>query len=195
MEYTDAKELFALALAHAPRDFGSKSTLIDLHYSKLHFYAIGVNYSTDSWIALRMYYRPLSREERDIDPQPMTTTDINMLLEAGISLFKIRYDKKLALLTDRDIPPFMINQNGFSRLLRKALESFRNSEEIKITLTVGIGESMILNGRRCQPVRLTIDSDHRMEDNDRAVFALSESLGIIPAAEKGRLSFDIPLLR
>jgi PAS domain-containing protein len=65
--YADRKELFEIALNHAPKDYGNRTTLLELHYRQLTFYAVNVAYNSDDWVALRLYYRPRAGEKRHLE--------------------------------------------------------------------------------------------------------------------------------
>ncbi len=140
--YVDKKELFNLSLKYAPKSFGTNTVLLTLHFKHLEFYAISVSYKNEEWIALRLYYRPRTTKERRVNNKNLITSDINLLLEASINLFKINYGKKLSLLVDKELPKVKIDQNSFSKLLRKSLESFRQSSYINISLKIHHPESL-----------------------------------------------------
>ena len=94
-------------------------------------------------------------------------TDINILLEANIALFKISNDTKISLLTDQDLPPFKIDQNAFSKLLRNALSIFSNADIIDISLKLLIGRHVIIDGKRESIVQLYVESpNHNIHSDD-----------------------------
>ncbi|WP_456433293.1 PAS domain-containing protein [Nitratifractor sp.] len=192
--YADARELFELALAHAPKDYGNRTTLIDLHYHQLSFYALNVAYNSDEWIALRLYYRPRAREARKIDRHRLIETDLNMLLEVAISMFRMEHDRSITLLADQDLPPVKTDQNRLSQLLRKSLESFRNSEKIAISLKMTIGEFVVIEAKRYPLVRLEIASNGRYHDEDRAIEELAESINAIVVLEERSIAIDLPIV-
>ena len=193
--YADHKELFDIALTHAPKDFGSRTTLMELHYRQLTFYAVNVAYNSDDWVALRLYYRPRAGEKRHLEKEKLIETDINILLEAAITLFKMQHRQKLSLLTDQDLPPIKIDQNSFSKLLRKVLDSFRRSSQIEVSLKMTIGEFIIIDERRYPLLRLRIQANGRYPDDDTAIRELAESLQIVPLFEEHMVTFDIPYIQ
>ena len=193
--YADRKELFEIALNHAPKDYGNRTTLLELHYRQLTFYAVNVAYNSDDWIALRLYYRPRAGEKRHLEKEKLIDTDINILLEAAITLFKMQHKQKLSLLTDQDLPPLKIDQNNFSKLLRKTLESFRRSSQIDVSLKMTIGEFIIIDDNRYPLLRLKIQANGRYPDEDHAIRELAESLQIVPLLEETLVTFDIPFIQ
>jgi len=193
--YADRKELFEIALNHAPKDFGNRTTLMELHYRQLTFYAINVSYNSDDWVALRLYYRPRNGEKRRLEREKLMETDINILLEAAITLFKMQHKQKLSLLTDQDLPPIRIDQNAFSKLLRKTLESFRRSSQIEVSLKMTIGEFIIIDENRYHLLRLKIQANGRYPDDDTQIRDLAEELQIVPLLEENSVTFDIPFIQ
>jgi hypothetical protein len=193
--YVDRKELFEIALNHAPKDFGNRTTLMELHYRQLTFYAINVSYNSDDWVALRLYYRPRNGEKRRLEREKLMETDINILLEAAITLFKMQHKQKLSLLTDQDLPPIRIDQNAFSKLLRKTLESFRRSSQIEVSLKMTIGEFIIIDENRYHLLRLKIQANGRYPDDDTQIRDLAEELQIVPLLEENSVTFDIPFIQ
>ncbi|ADV46561.1 PAS domain-containing protein [Nitratifractor salsuginis] len=193
--YTDHKELFKLALTHAPKDFGHQTILRELHYRQLNFYAFQVAYNSEEWIALRLYYRPKAHEERHIDPDRLLPTNLNLLLEAAIGIFRMEYDRPLSLLVDQELPESRIDQNGFSKLLRKVLESFRESERIDGSFKMTLGEFIRIDAKRYPVLRLILRGDHRLIEGDPDIERLADSLQISAFLEPDSVTLDIPFIR
>jgi len=192
--YVSPKELFELTLLHAPKDYGSKTTLMDIHYRQLFFYAINVAYKSDDWIALRLYYRPRPADDVKLDKNQLIETNINMLLEATLSMFKMKYGQKLSLIVDQEIPEFRIDQNGFSRLLRKAMESFRLSGDVRVSLSMTIGESIVIDDEKYHVIRLKISANGRFPDEDSTIARIAQSMKIVAVLDENEMQFDIPLI-
>lgn len=193
--YTDRVELFSIATQYAPIDYGNKTVAINLHYSHLTFYAVNVCYESEDWIALRLLYRPRGGENRKLDRDSFIQTDINLILEATLSMFRSEYSGKLVLMTDRDMPPFKLHQNNISKLFRKTLDSFKKSKRIDIALIMAIGESIIIEGEKFQVVRIRFSSDSRDKSNDISIEALSSDMNIVPIFDDNRIILDIPFIK
>ena len=193
--YTDRTELFSIATQYAPIDYGSKTIPLNLHYSHLTFYAINVCYECEDWISLRLLYRPRGSETRKLDRDSFILTDINLILEAALSMFRSEYSGKLILMTDRDMPPFKLHQNNISKLLRKTLDAFKECQQIDIALMMGIGESIIVDGERFQVVRIRFSSNCRDKSNDSSIEALSSDMNIVPIFDDNRIILDIPFIK
>jgi hypothetical protein len=194
LAYANKQELYDLALTYAPRDFGSRTIPIELNYRQLSFYAITVAYENEEWIGIRLYYRPRPKAAHRIDTNRLKLTNINTILEATITLFAMQNPTPFDLLTDADLPEFKLDQNGFSKLLRKSLHLFRASAELHISLTMAIGESIILDQKRHPIVRLTIQANGRYSHDDLMIKALAEEMRIVTTFEERYLLFDIPFI-
>lgn len=193
--YADHKELFDLALTHAPKDFGHRTILRELHYRQLSFYAFQVAYNSEAWVALRLYYRPKAHDERHLDPDKLLPTNLNLLLEAAIGMFRMQYDRPLSLLADQDLPETRIDQNGFSKLLRKIFESFREAERIDGSFKMTIGEFIRIDGKRYPVLRLKLEGSPRLTSADTDIEKLADSLQISAFLEEDSVILDIPFVR
>ena len=146
--YVSRQELYDITLSYAPKDFGYKTTRLDLQYDSFSFYAFSISYDNEEEIALHLYHKPRIETKSIPQMDRYNTTDINMLLEANISLFKLQNENDLTLLVDQDLPPFKLDQNQFSKLIRKVLNSFRSSDSIAISLKLLIGEYVIIDDKK-----------------------------------------------
>ncbi|SFZ98972.1 hypothetical protein MNB_SV-5-651 [hydrothermal vent metagenome] len=192
--YVSKKELYDLTLAYAPQDFGYKTTTLSLNYDSFSFYAITVGYENEDQISIRFYNAPRIRSTVAIDKNKLVNTDINLLLEANIALFRTKNSNKLTLLTDHDIPSFKIDQNNFSKLLRKTLDSFRSSDSINITLKLQTGEHVIIAGEKKPIVQLSIEANGRYSDADEEIKNLAMNSQINHMLKELSIKFEIPLI-
>ncbi len=195
LAYVDKRELFDLALSYAPNDFGTRTTPMELHYRQLNFYAVTVAYQDEEQIGIRLYYRPRTRSNQPVDPSRLKMTNINTILEASIALFAMENSTRFDLLTDADLPEFKLDQNGFSKLLRRTLHLFRASADLHISLTMAVGESIMIDHKRRPIVRLTIQANGRYNDEDRTIKALADEMRIITLLDEHRILFDIPFIQ
>ncbi len=193
--YADHKELFQIALTHAPRDFGTQTVMMELHYHQLQFYAITVAYNSEEWVSIRLYYRPRIAEEHKLDSSHLRETDLNLLLDMAIGFYQVKNRGKVRLMTDRDLPTFLTDQNTASRLLRKALESFTSDATLEISLRMVPGEYILIDGKRHPVLRLTFRGVPRRRHDDRTMEELAESIGAAPYFEEDELILDLPFIR
>ncbi len=192
--YVSKKELYDIAISYAPQNFGYKTTSLTLNYDSFTFHSITVGYENDEQISIRLYHTPMIKTIKKIDTNNFVLTDINILLEANISLFQTKNQNPLKLLTDQDLPPFKLDQNNFSKLLRKVLDSFSLSEYIDITLKLLIGEHIIIEDKRKPIVQLNIKSNKRCDNSDEEIALLASKNKIKTIFKDGYIALDIPFI-
>jgi len=195
MGYANKKELYDIALAYAPRDYGYKTTTLSLQYDALHFYAITVGYQDEEHICIRLYHQPRLSKPKVLASEKYVPTDVNMLLEANITLFQMINKNELSLLVDQDIPEFKIDQNHFSKLLRKTLHAFRASDSIHITLKFLVGEYVIINDKKEGLIQLKVEANGRYNDEDNTIEVLANENHISTVFKEHSITLQIPFLK
>ncbi len=140
-------ELYQLALQYAPKDFGTRMVYIDLHYRTYLFYAIRVMYQNEEEIGLHLYNKPTLINDSRLGENTVAT-DLNMLIEAQITLFQAQFRGELQLMTDYQFPKIEINQNAFSILLRKVFAQFVEAAHVRVSVKIKVGESVIVDGKK-----------------------------------------------
>jgi len=193
--YVSKKELYDIALSYAPQNFGYKTTTLSLSYESFSFYAITVGYENENEISLRLYNSPRIKSKKKIEKDKLILSDINILLEANIALFKTKNTNPLKLLTDQDLPAFKINQNLFSKLLRKALDAFRASDSIDISLKLLIGQQVIIENKKTPIVQLAIKANGRYTNSDNEIQNLASQGQINCLLQEHSIKLEIPLIR
>ena len=193
--YVSKQELYDIALAYAPQTFGYKTTTLSLNYDAFNFYAITVGYENEEQISIRFYNAPRVKPSSPLETDKLMMTDINILLEANIALFKTKNSNSLQLLTDQDLPAFKIDQNRFSKLLRKTLDTFRASDSMSITLKLLIGEHVVIAGKKEAIVQLAVAANGRYHDTDDEIKSLASQSHISCLLKEHTIKLDIPLIQ
>ena len=193
--YVSKKELYDIALSYAPQNFGYKTTSLTLNYDTYIFHAITVGYENEEQISLRLYNTPRIKATRKIEKDKLFTTDINILLEANIALFRTKNTNPLKLLTDHDLPKFKIDQNNFSKLLRKTLNAFRASDSIDISLKLLFGQHVIIDEKKESIAQLAILANGRYADTDEEIRTLAEVSQIKCILKEHSIKLEIPLIQ
>ncbi len=186
-----SKEFYQLALTYAPKSFGAKTTYVDLIYKSFKFYAINVLYESEEEIAIHLYNKP-ALLQKELILEGYTSTDINLLLQAHIELFRTKYDKKLSLLADYDLPKIELHQNNFSILLRKLFELCLDATHVEVSMRLKIGETIKINGKKYPILLLRIKTDKRDESQDREIASLASKNHINYFLEANSLLLEIP---
>jgi len=193
--YVSKKELYDIALSYAPQSFGYKTTTLELNYDSFSFHAVTIGYENEEEISLRLYNTPRLKTTRKIDTEKLITTDINILLEANIALFKTKNTNPLKLLTDQDLPAFKIDQNSFSKLLRKTFDTFRASDSIDISLKLLFGQHVIIDNIKEPLVQLSILANGRYVDTDEEIRTLAAKSQIKCLLKEHSIKLEIPLIQ
>ena len=193
--YVSKKELYDIAVSYAPQSFGYKTTSLTLSYDSFLFHAITIGYENEEQISLRLYNTPRLKPKLKLQTDKFTTTDINILLEANIALFKSKNNNPLKLLTDQDLPSFKIDQNNFSKLLRKVLNAFRASDSIDITLKLLIGQHVIIEDQKKAIVQLLVKANGRYSDEDDEIQTLAVQSQIKPLLKERSMTLEIPFIQ
>lgn len=193
--YVSKQELYDIALAYAPQTFGYKTTTLSLNYDAFTFYAVTVGYENEDQISIRFYNAPRAKPSSPLETDKLMVTNINILLEANIALFKTKNSNALQLLADQDLPPFKIDQNKFSKLLRKTLDAFRTSDSISITLKLLIGEHVVIADKKESIVQLTVKANGRYHDADNEIKSLASQGHISCLLKEHTIKLEIPLIK
>lgn len=193
--YVSKKELYDIALSYAPASFGYKTSMLSLSYDSFMFYAVTIGYENEDEISLRLYNTPRIKPKHKLETDKLITTDINILLEANIALFKTKNTNPLKLLTDQDLPHFKINQNNFSKLLRKTLDAFRASDSIDISLKFLIGQQVMIEDKKIAIVQLSIHANGRYSDADEEIRNLAAESQIKSLLKENAINLEIPLIQ
>ena len=188
------RELFELAVTYAPQSFGHRVALMELSFSSHAFYGINVLYNNEEEIALWLYLRPRPKASKKENTEGYTRTDLNLLLQANIELFRISYTGKLSLITDYTMPHIQLHQNSFSLLLRKIFAQFSASKTVDISMTIKIGSKIIIEGKSYPLITLKLHADRRNSDNDKLLRELALSNTIDMYFEASSLQLEIPAL-
>jgi hypothetical protein len=174
------RELFEIALAHAPKSYGYQKTLINLSFGSFEFYGINILYENEDFIGMHLYNKPMAKVDENALLDGYMLTDINVLLQANIELFNINYKGKIKLLTDYDIPPFQLHQNNFSLLLRNLFTQFENSSNLEISIKIKIGERIVVKEKRYSIIILQLRCQDRdgSQDKELELLALKNHINI-----------------
>ncbi len=193
--HVSQQELYDITVSYAPKSFGNKTTRLELQYDIFSFYALTVAYENEEEIGLRLYSKPRLDPRRDINTDKLPLTDLNTILEANITLLKLQNENNLTLLVDQDLPHCRIDQNSFSKLLRKTFESFRSSDSINISLKLVVGEYIIIQNRREPIVQFIIAANGRHVNTDEEIKAIASHINATCTLREFTISLQIPFIQ
>lgn len=188
------QELFKLAVTYASQSFGARTVHLDLTYGADNFYAITVLYESEDELCIYLYRKPRAMISTDLTLEGYTKTDINILLEANIELFKMKYSNKLTLFTDYSLPKLQMQQNSFSFLLRTILEKCYDANEVDIVLKIKIGESIMLGEKKYPILMLTVKADKKEERSNEEIEKMALQNHITTYFQKDVVILEIPCI-
>ena len=193
MGYISNKELYHITSSYAPSTYGSKNTTIELKYGSFLFHAINVSYQNEEHIAIRLYNKPVIIQ--NISKDSLRESDINVILEANLSLFKIyNSTTKIELFTDIGMPKFKLDQNQLSKLIRDSLDAFKDNKKISISLNILIGEFMMIENQKYKVLQIKLNSDKLDKSFLSNIRRLSENNFVMTLIEESSISINIPVL-
>ena len=192
--YVSKKELYDITVSYAPQSFGYKTTSLTLNYDSFMFHAVTIGYENEEQISIRLYNTPRAKPRKKLETDKFIVTDINILLEANIALFQTKNANPLKLLTDQDLPPFKLDQNNFSKLLRKVLNAFRASDSIDISLKLLIGQHVIIEDEKKPLIQLCVEANGRYNDTDEEIRLLAAEGQIKSLLKEHSITLEIPLI-
>jgi len=188
------EKLFEVTLSYAPKSFGYKKTLVDLSFEYFEFYAINVLYENEDEIAIHLYNKPMPKINSKVNLEGYSQTDINLLFEANIELFKMQYSGKLKLITDYDLPKLYIHQNNFSFLIRKIFEQMKSATEITINIKIKIGELIIVNGKKYPIILFIFKSNNKDKQKDKEIKNIAIDNYINIHCKENSIILEIPAI-
>ena len=189
-----SQDLFKLAITYAPQSFGSRTVHLDLTYGTDNFYAITILYENEEELCIYLYRKPRAMMSTDLTLEGYTKTDINILLEANIELFKMKYHKKMTLFTDYSLPQLQMQQNSFSFLLKRILEKCYNANKVDIILKIKIGETIILGEKKYPILMLMVKADKKTERRNEEIEKLALQNHITAYFQKEFVILEIPCI-
>ncbi|CUV66500.1 conserved hypothetical protein [Sulfurovum sp. enrichment culture clone C5] len=192
--YINPKILYDLALEYAPKSYGHRGILSNLEFDIFSFFSIMVGYEDDENIYIRLYNKPQIKQEKNVSKEMLILTDVNSLLEANITLFEMQSSAKLSLFVDQDLPMFKIDQNSFSKILRKMLEAFIKSQSLSIDLKLLFGEYIVLGDTKYQMLELILKSQKRDTSNDDEIMQIIEQTCLTCQIKKDTFKLQMPII-
>lgn len=187
------KELFDLALKHAPSSFGFTTSYIDLSYKNYTFYAITVGYNDDEEIHVKLYKSTMVKRKKNLSSKNASLTNIFTLVDLTISTKKTKSDIKYIKNYDPSIPEFKIVASEFLKLLNSIYDSVENAQFINTSVKLKIGEYIRIDEKKYSLITVEILTDGdflKFENIDRDQHTNS----FILTVDENKVIVDLPLL-
>lgn len=186
------KELFDLALKHAPKTFGIETTYFDLNLKNYSFYAITVKYENEDEIHMKLYKSAMVKKDSHLSTQNTNITNIFTLVDLAISTKKIKSNAKFIKNYDPSIPEFKINASEFIKALNMIYDTFNSSEMLTTSVILKIGEYIRLEGQKHSIISVEVFSSTRCSTENFSY--KDENASFIISKDEDKITIDLPLI-
>jgi hypothetical protein len=190
----DPKALYELATLYASRDFGYKTTIIDLKFDVFSFFALTVGYESEDEIGIKLYQTPYLGPKKIISIKECELTNIYHMLDLCIATVAPRLKAEFKKDIDPALPDFKLSQNEFVKILTRSYESFEGSKEITTELKLKTGEFLQISGKRFQILKLKITGDTRATSKDALIEEMGSNINIFTSFDENEAALNIPLI-
>jgi len=190
----DPKALYELATLYASRDFGYKTTIIDLKFDVFSFFALTVGYESEDEIGIKLYQTPYLGPKKIISIKECEYTNIYHLLDLCMATVAPRLKAEFKKDIDPALPDFKLSQNEFVKILTRSYESFEGSKEITTELKLKTGEFLQVSGKRFQILKLKITGDTRATSKDALIEEMGSNINIFTSFDENEAALNIPLI-
>ncbi len=186
------KELFDLALKHAPQTFGVDTTYIDLTIKNYTFYAITVKYENEDEIHMKLYKSAMVKKDSQLSTKNTNITNIFTLVDLAISAKKIKSKAKFIKNYDPSIPEFKINASEFIKVLNLIYDVFETSEMLTTSVILKIGEYIKIDGKKHSIISVEVFSSISCNTNNFSY--KDEDASFIVTRDEDKITIDLPLI-
>lgn len=190
----DPKTLYELAIGYASRDFGYKTTIIDLKFDVFSFFALTVGYESEDEIGIKLYQTPYLGPKKVISIKECEFTNIYHLLDLCIATAMPRLKADFKKDIDPALPDFKLSQNEFVKVLTRTYESFEGSKEITTELKLKTGEFLQVTGKRFQILKLKVTGETRATSKDALIEEISSNINVFTNFNEKEAVLNIPLI-
>ncbi len=190
----DSKTLYELALAYASRDFGYKTTIIDLRFDVFSFFAITVGYESEDAIGIKLYQSPYLGPKKVISIKECELTNIYHMIDLCMATVSTRLKAEFKKDIDPALPDFKLSQNDFVKILTRVYESFEECDEVISDLKLKTGEFLQVTGKRFQILKLKISGAKRATSKDAIIEEMASNINIFTSFDDTEVVLNIPLI-
>lgn len=186
------KELFDLALKHAPQTFGVETTYFDLAIKNYTFYAITVKYENEDEIHMKLYKSAMVKKDSQLSTKNTNITNIFTLVDLAISTKKIKSNSKFIKNYDPSIPEFKINASEFIKALNLIYDTFEDSEMLTTSVILKIGEYIRIDGKKHSIISVEVFSNSKCPTD--SFNYKDEDASFIITKDEDKITIDLPLI-
>ncbi len=193
LSFVSQKELYLLAVNHAPQGFGSKISQINLRYDRYTFCALLVSYICDDEIGIRLY-REMKSSVLKIKEDNLTTVNIFALLQLSKNSVLSNSRLKIRESFDPTIPEMKLNVGKFLKLLNRVLQKYLNSKEIEIRVSLKIGRNILIDGKAYSLCNIAILCRETNIQNSDILHTLANEASVMVIIKKDKVTVEFPII-
>ena len=185
------KELYELAVRHAPASYGFKTTYLDLKMKNYIFYAMTVGYENEDEIHVKLYKSTMVKKEKKSSNKNEVMTNIFTLVDLAISSKKSQSEIQYLKNYDPSIPEFKLVVQDFLKLLNTIYDSIENASVITTSVKLKTGEYMRIDEVKYSLICVEIHCDglfYNFNENSDA------NSSFILTVHSDKILIDLPLL-
>lgn len=192
----EKKELYDLALKHAPSNYGFETTYINLSMYNYLFYAISVTYENDDEIHMKLYKSTSVKQETKYSVKNVTKTNIFTLVDLTISTRKTKSEVKFVKNYDPSIPDFMMVASDFLKLVNNIYDSFSDTNIINTSVKLKTGEYIKIEDKKYSLITIEISSGEREFNfyNKELIKYDKSKSSMILTLKEDKAIIDLPLI-
>ncbi len=189
-----AKQIFDLALLHAPMNFGFHTKYLELELENSKYYALSVAYTDVDFISIKLYKSVDFKQNISFDKDG-ELVNIFTILDLCLSLAKIKKNISYPLFLDPSLPMFKLKVEKFINLLKACYEVFLNPKYIKTSLGIKTGEYIKIKEKKYSLISLLLESDGKILENDLSTkTSKTWQLEIFEKNNLTKISIILPLI-
>lgn len=189
----NAKQIFELALSHAPKTYGIATKFIDLSYGNYNFYAISIGYYDDEFITIKLYKSNLAKKENLFQKQG-EINNLFTLLDIVVSTNSIKQKTKFIKNYDPSIPEFRISAKDFLKLLSSIFTNLENAKKVDVTVKLKVGEYIKIKDKKHRVVAIELVSDSHIVANEQNLEILANSCGSMLELNDATIKIHLPII-
>lgn len=187
-----SKDIFDLALKHAPQTFDFQTSYIDLTIKNYTFYAITVGYENEDEIHIKLYKSTMVKKKKELSSSNANMTNLFTLVDLSISTKKMQSNTKYLKNYDPSIPEFKMVAAEFLKLLNTVYEQITHATTVTTSIKLKIGEYIRIDEKKYSLISVEITSDGTFAQID--MNKDQDSNSFILSVEEDKVTIDLPLL-
>ncbi len=193
LSFASQKELYLLALNHAPQNFGTKVSQTNLRFDRYTFCALLVGYISDEEIGIRLY-KEMKNSVLKIRKDNLTTVNIYTLLQLSKNSVLSNSKLKVSESFDPTIPEVKLNVEKFLKLLNRVFEEYLNLKEIDIRVSLKIGRNILIDGKSYSLCNIAILCEETKIQNSDILHALANEANVMVIIKKNKVIVEFPII-